>query len=161
MALRVGVLLAWMALLTYWSNQPQLPIDQPTVAFTLHNMQHRVAHLFAYGLMGILAYAAVPENWPGRRAFIVAIALTSAFGASDELHQSFIPGRRAAIDDWLLDTAAALLVLWLFLRLRRTRLQPAIQAASPLAIAAAFVVGLGLALRPALSAALAVLRFGG
>lgn len=152
------LLLAWMALLTYWSNQPALPIDQPAVANSLHNLQHRVAHLFAYGLMGLLAYAAVPKGRPW--AFALAVAIASAYGATDELHQLFIPGRRAAIDDWVLDTAFAALAIWLFMWLRRTRLEPVIQAAGPLAVGAAFVIGVGLAVRPALSTALALLRTG-
>jgi VanZ family protein len=152
------LLLLWMALLTYWSNQPALPIDQPSVANALHNLQHRIAHLFAYGLLGLLAYGAIPEGTPKRP--LLALGIASAFGITDEFHQSFIPGRRAAIDDWLLDTAAAALALWLFTRLRATRLQPAIRLASPLAVGAAFAIGVGLALRPALSTVLALLRTG-
>lgn len=152
------LLLAWMALLTYWSNQPVLPIDQPTVANSFHNLQHRVAHLFAYGILGLLAYAAVPRGTS--RGFLVAVAIASAFGAIDEFHQSFIPGRRAAVDDWLLDTASAALAIWLFTMLRRTRLEAALRVASPLAVGAAFLIGVGLAIRPALSTALALLRTG-
>ena len=37
-ALRVVVLLAWMALITYWSSQGSLPIDAPDVANLLHNL---------------------------------------------------------------------------------------------------------------------------
>jgi VanZ family protein len=43
--------------------------------------------------------------------------IASLYGASDELHQSFIPGRSPEIGDWVADTLGALiavlLVAWL------------------------------------------------
>ena len=152
---RVIVLLAWMALVAYWSNQPSLPIDQPSVADAMHNMQHRLAHLLAYGLMGLLAWWTC-EGKP--KAWLLAIAITSVFGVTDEFHQSFIPGRRAAVDDWLLDTLSGSLAIWLRARLRTTRLQPAIHASAPLAVSAAFGIGILLAVRPAVRSALALLH---
>jgi VanZ family protein len=155
---RVVVLLLWMALITYWSNQSSLPIDQPGVASAMHNTQHRLAHLLVYGLMGLLAWWAC-EGLP--RSWLLAITITSLFGVTDEFHQSFIAGRRAAIDDWLLDTASASLAIFVFSNLRNTKLQPAIQAFAPLTVCAAFAVGVGLAMRPILSSVLALLRTAG
>jgi VanZ family protein len=114
-AIRVAALVAWMSLLFYWSSQSTLPvIDQPEVASALHGVQHRIAHVFAYGLLGLLAYCAL-EGAP--RRVLLAVLLSSAYGATDEFHQSFTPGRRAAADDWLLDTISAALVLYLWLRI--------------------------------------------
>ena len=42
-----------------------------------------------------------------------AFAITSAYGAFDEWHQSFIPGRYASLVDILLDLVGALLGIWL------------------------------------------------
>jgi VanZ family protein len=151
-ALRILVLLAWMALITYWSNQGNLPIDKPDVANILHNLQHRLAHVLAFGLMGLLARWAF-DGWP--RAALLAVLATSLFGVTDEFHQSFVPGRRAAIDDWALDTASAALAIYVFDLLRRTRVRALLQAVAPLAVGLAFVAGLALAARPALSAVLA------
>jgi VanZ family protein len=157
-AMRSIVLLAWMALIVYWSNQPSLPIDQPSVADAFHNTQHRVAHVLVYGLMGLLAWWTC-EGKP--RAWLLAIAITSVFGITDEFHQSFIPGRRAAVDDWLLDTASAAGAIWLLSRLRRSRLRPAIRAVAPFAVSSAFVIGIVLAVRPAVNSGLALLHVGG
>jgi hypothetical protein len=121
----------------------------------MHNLQHRVAHLLVYGLMGVLAWWAF-EGLP--RATLLAIAVTSLFGATDEWHQSFIPGRRSAIDDWALDTAAAALGVYLVTRVKASRLGSYLYVMAPAAICAGFVIGVGLAARPALSAGLAMLR---
>ena len=141
------VLVAWMALMTYWSGQANLPIDQPRIENMLHGLQHRAAHLLAFGLLALLARWAF-DGLP--RAAMWSVVLTSVFGASDEWHQSFVPGRRAAIDDWLLDTAAACLALYLWAHLRATRWHAPVRALAPLAVSAMFIVGIGLAARPLL-----------
>jgi VanZ family protein len=140
---RLLILLGWMALLTYWSGQGNLPIDQLGVAGPLHGLQHRVAHLFAFGLLGLLGRWTF-DGWP--RAFVLAVLVTSAFGLSDEWHQSFTPGRRPAVDDWAFDTASAALALWLRSRLSQTRWQAALRTLAPAAVGAAFLLGIGLAI---------------
>ena len=148
---RLLVLVAWMALITFWSGQGNLPIDQGIVADNLHGWQHRVAHLVAYGLLGLLARWAFDGS---ARATLWAILVTSAFGAVDEWHQSFTPGRRAAVDDWALDTLSAALAIYVVTRLRTSRIRPLVRAMAPLAVSAAFVLGVGLAARPLLPAPL-------
>ena len=148
---RLLVLVAWMLLITFWSGQANLPIDRGLVADNLHGWQHRVAHLLAYGLMGLLARR-VFDGSP--RAALWAIVVTSTFGATDEWHQSFTPGRRAAIDDWALDTLSAALAISVVTRLRATRIRPVIRGLAPLAVSAAFILGIGLAARPLLPAPL-------
>jgi VanZ family protein len=150
-AARILVLLAWMGMITYWSSQGTLPIDRPDVASVFHDFQHRFAHLLAFGLMGLLGQWAF-DGWS--RASFLAVLATSVFAVTDEFHQSFVPGRRAAIDDWALDTVSAALAIYLFAWLRRTRLQPALSAVGPWAVAAAFAIALALAARPAISTAL-------
>jgi VanZ family protein len=53
---------------------------------------------------------------PGR-ALALAVLAASLYGASDELHQSFVPGRDADVLDWVVDTVGAALaagaVFWL------------------------------------------------
>ena len=145
---RILLLLAWMALLTYWSSQGNLPIDAPPVAGLLHNVQHKVAHLCAFGLLGLLAWWAfdgLPRSW------LLAVLLVSAFGASDEWHQSFTPGRRAAVDDWALDTLSAALAVFVWSCLRASRLHVRLRPLAPVAISAMFLVGVVLAVRPSVS----------
>jgi VanZ family protein len=149
-ATRIAVLVGWMALLTYWSGQGNLPIDQPVIAVPMHGYQHRVAHLLAFGLLGLLArwaFGGLP------RSAVLAVVIASAFGASDEWHQSFTPGRRSAVDDWVTDTVAATLAVYAWSRSRQlssTRWRPALRTLSPIAVAACFALGIGLAIRPGL-----------
>ena len=147
-AARVLLLAAWMVLITYWSGQGSLPIDQPIVDRVLHGFQHRVAHLIAFGVVGLLAGWAFAGS---RRAAFWAVVLTSAFGASDEWHQSLTAGRRPAIDDWAMDTASAALAVYAWSRIRTTRWHVYLRPLAPLALGAVFVVGVGLALLPTAS----------
>jgi len=147
-AARLMALLSWMVLITYWSGQGTLPIDQPNVANVFHGLQHRIAHLIAFGLLGLLARWAF-DGLP--RASLLAVLLVSVFGATDEWHQSFTPGRRAAIDDWALDTASAGLALYVWHRLKSTQWHVRIRQFAPVAVAAVFILGVGLAVRPSLT----------
>jgi VanZ family protein len=139
---RLLILLGWMALLTFWSGQGNLPIDEPAVAGPLHGLQHRVAHLLAFGLLGLLGRWAFDGS---PRAFVLAVLVTSAFGASDEWHQSFTPGRRSAVDDWAFDTASAALAIWLWRRLSEMRWRSWLRTLAPAAVGAAFLLGIALA----------------
>src|SRR6185436_9595279 len=144
---RLLALAAWMGLISYWSGQGSLPIDQPDIAAALHGWQHRIAHLIAFGLLGLLARWAL-DGWP--RPWLMAVALVSIFGATDEWHQSFTAGRRAAIDDWAVDTASAALALYVWGRVRTVRWHMRLRALAPIAVGLVFVLALGVAIRPSL-----------
>src|SRR5438105_6321879 len=106
---RLLVLLTWMGLISFWSGQTNLPIDQPLVIAAAFGFQHRLAHLATFGLLALLArwtFDALP------RSAVLAVLLTSLFGAVDEWHQSFTPGRHAGVDDWLFDTLSAAVALY-------------------------------------------------
>jgi len=46
----------------------------------------------------------------------LALVLAAWFGALDEVHQAFVPGREAGITDWLFDLAGAGVGSWLATR---------------------------------------------
>jgi VanZ like family len=144
---KVGLLIAWMVLISYWSDQPTLPIDQPAVRFALFNLQHKLAHLVAFGLLALLARWTFADLRPSR-ADLLAVLVPSLFGVFDEYHQSFIPGRRAALDDWLTDTLfAGLAVYARHLVLRRRAVATSVRRIAPYVVAVMFLVGIGLAAR--------------
>jgi len=122
---RCIVLLTWMAIITYWSHQSRLPIDEPIVASFLGGFQHRLAHLVAFGVLGLVARWTV-ERW--QRPGAMAISIVAFFAAVDEWHQSFVPSRLARVDDWLFDIASAIIFLALFPRVRRIHWSPRVLA---------------------------------
>lgn len=96
----------------------------------------KVTHFFIYGLLATLTLRALGSR---RWAPWLAITAVSLFGASDEWHQSFVPGRSCEVADWVADTLGAALAVslyrrWEFYRrllefslLRRSRVIGAIQ----------------------------------
>lgn len=80
----------------------------------------KVSHFAAYSVLGAaLAYGGASTG-TGPLPLVLAGSL---YGASDELHQAFVPGRSPDARDWLADTAGALLGVLAFHRFfsRRAR----------------------------------------
>lgn len=71
----------------------------------------KVAHFAVFGLLGTILVRSRPltRAWP-----FGAIFLVSFFGLTDELHQSFTPGRFVEFADWIADTAGATLAVTLY-----------------------------------------------
>lgn len=98
--------IAWLGLSFFLSAQPYL---QPPVHFADSD---KTMHLGEYLVLGALfarALRASNPAWSSLAVAGVAVALSSAWGASDEFHQSFVPGRECSAYDWCADTMGALL----------------------------------------------------
>ncbi len=67
----------------------------------------KVVHFFAYGLLASLI-CRLGRGW---RAAAIAALLASAYGATDEWHQYYTPGRSCDFWDWVADTAGALVAV--------------------------------------------------
>jgi VanZ family protein len=76
----------------------------------------KTAHLIEYAVLSILYFRALKESGLEKKnAAIVAIILCFLYGASDEIHQSFIPGREPRVRDTLIDAfgaGLAMLGIW-------------------------------------------------
>ena len=85
------------------------------------------AHSIAYsGLALVMLRAVVSGRWQTITwaQAIAAVLLTTAYGATDELHQWFVPGRTADVRDLAADAAgalAAVLVAYAIARVRAGR----------------------------------------
>ena len=66
-------------------------------------------HFCEYFAFGALLANALSCHMPLRRAWTVAIVCASAYGATDEFHQLFVPTRTCDPVDWAVDTVAAAL----------------------------------------------------
>ena len=106
----------WMALIFFLSSQPQLPSAPDPWADLLFK---KGAHFTVYAVLAVLFRRALP---PGRWIWALSWVLTVLFAASDEWHQSFVPGRHPQLTDVLIDACGAttgLLIFWW--RQRRTQ----------------------------------------
>jgi VanZ family protein len=74
----------------------------------------KLVHFLVFGLLATVTLRALRIESPRSRA-VVAVSLASLFGASDELHQLFTPGRSCDLFDWLADTLGAGLAVGLYL----------------------------------------------
>jgi VanZ family protein len=77
---------------------------QPTVRLPRLDHSDKVLHFAAYaGLGATLAYAGAGTALGP----LPLIAIGSLYGASDEIHQSYVPGRTPDLLDWVADTLGA------------------------------------------------------
>jgi VanZ family protein len=68
----------------------------------------KVLHLAEYGGLGLLLCRAfLGERLALVPAAVLAILVTSLYGASDEWHQLFVPERTSDVQDWLADSLGA------------------------------------------------------
>jgi len=118
----------WEALRNPSLDAPSLP-DAPSLAAVPDPdvamwewITRKGAHILTFGVLGFLvaaAAAALQLPRPGLTGWVVA----TLYGAVDEAHQAFVPGRTAQATDVLIDAIGALLgvTLWWYLARRRRR----------------------------------------
>ena len=99
----------WMGLIFYLSSIPSFPVDLSDEGY---NVTSSLVHILLYFILAWLLIAALLSNGiKSGYAFFGGFLLAIIYGATDEWHQSFVPGREAHLSDWLLDVAGAYMVL--------------------------------------------------
>ncbi len=113
-ALRLIPVTLVMGIIFFLSHQPATELALPPIT-GVDKLAHAVAYAvlaasLLYGLEPVMRHRHKP-----RVTGLVVVVLCLAYGMTDELHQSFIPGRVPSLADLVADgTGAALLVLaWL------------------------------------------------
>jgi VanZ family protein len=97
-----GPVVAYMALIFYLSSLHQAPLPQ--------GISDKAGHSLGYVGLGLLVTRAVAGGIPRQVTWIqaaIAIAITTAYGATDEYHQRFVIGRSAELADLYADAAGA------------------------------------------------------
>src|SRR2546425_7803875 len=104
-----------------------LPWATPGQLATVHRLLRKGAHLFEYAILAALWYRAFmrERNLSARAASWAAFAISLAWAALDEWHQSFLPSRTSSALDVALDSAGAALALVVDWRARRRGLRGA------------------------------------
>lgn len=105
--LSLGLAVGWMGVLFWLSHQPSLPTPE------LFPGQDKLFHAIVYAILGALLLGATRFRPPAyrRRQILLAVAIASLYGISDEFHQYFVPGRSADVLDWVADTLGAWLAV--------------------------------------------------
>ncbi len=97
--------LAMNGLLFWLSHRSTLPIDPLFPHFD------KVAHFGAYFVLcglWLLALSWKTPPWSLSRIIILSLVFTIGYGAFDEIHQAFVPGRVASLADLLMDALGAI-----------------------------------------------------
>ena len=95
-----GPVALYMAFIFYGSSRPDVPMPP--------GLFDKPAHLLAYALLGVLFVRALAGGLIARisaATALLAVALTTAYGVTDEIHQMFVPGRYADGMDVIADAS--------------------------------------------------------
>jgi VanZ family protein len=84
----------------------------------------KIAHALIYSLLAAATLISLPAGLRSDRPRLTAVIvwlICLGYGLSDELHQSFVPGREASVGDLLADGfgAAAVCTIWLLRQRQR------------------------------------------
>lgn len=79
-----------------------------------------VAEYFVLGFLAARALFRLDVKYSHKFLFMVAFGFSTLYGLSDEFHQSFVPGRNAAIGDFVADTVGALMGATVYWKIHRT-----------------------------------------
>lgn len=96
-------LIAYCSFIYWLSSQPSVPAPM------MFDHQDKLYHFAAYFIMGVLSW----RFFFGLLAIhpmtlLLSICFGVLYGASDEWHQSFVPGRDASLLDWVADSLGAM-----------------------------------------------------
>ena len=117
------VLVPCLVMVLSWLSSSVTPVPSPPDL--LRSLLHNGAHVVVYALLAgswLLAHPpqqlSVPARSP-RAAALRSVLLATAYGAVDEWHQSFVPGRVSSVGDLLSDACGAILAVSALLLLLR------------------------------------------
>ena len=104
-----GPPLLYMALIFVISSMEQPPLPMPEFEWlTIDKLYHFIEYAILGGLLTRAFMKAKPSVVPSRFAWHAAAVLSILYGASDEWHQTFVPGRFATFADWVADVLGAI-----------------------------------------------------
>lgn len=116
--------IAWGTVIFLFSTIAQKPTDK---IYILDFIFKKTDHMIEYFIFSVLWYRALTLSGMNKwKAGVYAILISALYGVSDELHQSFTPGRTPHVRDVGFDTIGATLAviaLWTLLPKAKGRLK--------------------------------------
>jgi VanZ family protein len=89
---------------------------------TTDGLMHRAAHVLEFAVLGALVLRALSKDQPAtRREMILTLIVITLYGASDEFHQRFTPGRSAEGVSILFDAVGGAMGVWAYRWSQRRR----------------------------------------
>ncbi len=98
----------WMAFLYIMSSIPQV------ASYNTFYGQDKIEHIIAFGVLGFLLSRGFQPHFPGKRFRVVLLVtlIIAIYGALDEFHQMFVPGRTASVMDLIADMIGGFLAAY-------------------------------------------------
>ena len=100
----------WLLIIFVQSSLPAIELPKIDVISS-----DKLIHIGVYGFLAVLCYISIihisKSNIFSAKPFIWAFLITSIYGASDEIHQYFVPNRSAEVLDWAADVIGAIIVV--------------------------------------------------
>jgi len=99
----------WISLIFLLSSFPKLQISEGLADLILR----KLAHMFEYGVLYLLIYRVFKRtsSLSKNKLLFISLFLTILYAASDEYHQTFVPGRSGNLTDVSIDSVGAVLGL--------------------------------------------------
>ena len=99
-----GPVVAYMGIIFALSSRSTLP--QPPAGLTYYH-----AHFIAYAGLAVVTLRATSRGFreTSWHAVLTAVTICWLYGASDEYHQSFVPGRTVDVLDWVADALGSIM----------------------------------------------------
>ena len=99
----------YMALIFAISSMEQPPLPMPEFEWlTIDKLYHFIEYAILGGLLARAFVKAKPSVVPPQLVWYIAALLSILYGASDEWHQTFVPGRFATLADWVADVLGSI-----------------------------------------------------
>ncbi|MCI0496093.1 VanZ family protein [candidate division KSB1 bacterium] len=111
--------IAWAIAIFVQSSLSDLPA--PDLGF---DMQDKVSHAAEYAILGFFLRRALvfqKNNFIHEHANQLTFSIGSLYAVSDEIHQSFVPGRNADIGDVIADVTGIFLVVAFYFCLKQIK----------------------------------------
>jgi VanZ family protein len=93
--------------------------------FSRGPLRDKGVHFVEYGTLSVLLTHALRTTVPQRNALLTwafAVLITTVWGAIDEIHQAYVPGRFSDVGDLIADGCGAATGALMYLLARRRRL---------------------------------------
>lgn len=103
------VLLLWLATAGYMALIFFLSSRHLRIPPLLPAYFDKLAHVVLYMPLAFLFFISLRKSGLGNYAFLISFLLAGIYGITDELHQSFVPGRDASAADAVADFIGAVL----------------------------------------------------